>query len=66
MKDLARILERVGRFIRWFLTASPTESVDPPAKPGARATTGGRRQDRPRLRAQNVGRVRVSEREDDA
>jgi hypothetical protein len=63
MRDAARISERLSRFIRWFLTASPTDPLDPPVKPGARTTASGRRQVSPRLRAQHVGRVRISERE---
>jgi len=42
----AMLSERLGRFVRWFFTASPT-AVEAP-KPRRRANASGRRHDCPR------------------
>jgi hypothetical protein len=42
----AMISERLGRFVRWFFTASPT-AIEPP-KPRRRANASGRRHECPR------------------
>jgi hypothetical protein len=62
-KAAQTLWQRLRRFARWFFTVSPQAAAElrpplPPRRNGGKA----RWQDSPRLRAQNAGRVHVSDR----
>ena len=62
MKSAANFQVILGRFVRWFFTASPEAVVDPLPTPKPKSSGGKARRQDARLRALHAGRVDLSDR----